>query len=117
MSGKKIFAIVLAAFFVASIIVLISQPKTTDGNPGVGGIMLMGYFFITGVIFFRHARNLIIGWYKKQGWIFTGTSALNVASKQLNSRISMELLSVGAAFFAGGLGGAYYVLLKNDKIE
>ena len=119
MSGKKLFAIVLVFLFIASITILMLNLKQEQEVGRLFGVMMLViYFVITGLIFLPIPRKMIVlDWYNSQTWLFLGKGPVDILFKQIGSRISIEFFAFTVSVVIGALGGAYFMLLKNDSEE
>ncbi len=119
MSGKKLFAIVLVFLFIASITILMLNLKQEQEVGRLFGVMMLViYFVITGLIFLPIPRKMIVlDWYNSQTWLCLGKGPVDILFKQIGSRISIEFFAFTVSVVIGALGGAYFMLLKNDSEE
>ncbi len=109
MTFKRILAVILGLTLVTGII-LVSSPAAKL----TGILLLAGYLLVSGLVFLRVPRTPIIAWYLAQGWFFTGTGPVDILFKQIGSRISIESFAFTVSAIVGGLGGAYWVLLRSS---
>ena len=108
MTFKRILAVILGLTLVTGIIFVSSPAARLTGL-----LVLAGYFFVSGLVFLKVPRTPLIAWYQSQGWFFTGTGPVDILFKQIGSRISIEAFAFVLSAIVGGLGGAYWILLRS----